>query len=90
MTSRIPPWKLPNGDYPGAGIPLWLQQRIHAASEKVQGLLGELDTANAAVAAARASVDDLSGQLAVADPLLDTLQRRSPTCSRSSTRPTRR
>jgi hypothetical protein len=72
--SHIPPWKLPNGDYPGAGIPPWLLERIHEASEKVRGLAGALDTANAAVAAAQSGVDWLSGQLAAADPELGRLE----------------
>jgi hypothetical protein len=74
VESHIPPWKLPNGDYPGAGIPQWLQLRIHAASQKVLGLQSQLDAANAAAAAAQANVGNLSAQLGAADPLIDTLQ----------------
>jgi hypothetical protein len=72
--SRIPPWKLPNGDFPGAGIPPALLAQIHNATAEVRRLSTALDAANAAAAAAAARVGDISAQLGVADPRIATLE----------------
>jgi hypothetical protein len=74
LPSHIPPWKLPNGDYPGAGIPPELQARISQATANVRRLLASLDAANAAAATAQALVGGLAAQLGTPDSLLDTLQ----------------
>ncbi|HSP70931.1 MAG TPA: hypothetical protein VLN26_01100, partial [Gaiellaceae bacterium] len=74
LPSHIPPWKLPNGDYPGAGISPALQAQINLATAAVRSLLAALDTANAAVAAAQTAVGNLSAELATPDALIDTLQ----------------
>ncbi|HEY7077908.1 MAG TPA: hypothetical protein VH418_21170, partial [Solirubrobacteraceae bacterium] len=62
-----PPWR-GGGNVPNAGIPLWLQQEIAAASAEVRRLSAALDAANAARGAAQGNVGNLSAQIALADP----------------------